>query len=149
MNSFKCYVWMIFVNFRKWKEDCRHVKAMPWLEAIYSWAVCLWNQFFILNVTFLWVLHCRLAEIFCWNIHGDFFALPWYANLIGVRGKEDGWRLSAVCCQGTWKGCSVVLYWREMFQIGNSSSQMNSNPDIPGILINIVNAGGHMKGIHK
>lgn len=74
----------------------------------------------------------------------DFFAFPWHTNLIGVRGKEDGWRLSGVGCQETRGGCSVVLYPREKSQIGNGSSRMDSNPDTIRILINKLHTDRHI-----
>lgn len=64
----------------------------------------------------------------------DFSALPWHIDLIGVRGEEDGWRLSRAGCQETKGGCNVVLYLREMSLIENGSSHMDSNPDTSRIL---------------
>lgn len=80
----------------------------------------------------------------------DFFALPWHTNLIGLRRKEDGWRLSVVCCQGTRRGWNVALYLREMSPIRNGSSHMDLNPDTTGILINKLHTGRDvLRGLHK
>lgn len=96
---------------------------------------------------------CHISLIFAmqigWDIvlkyTWDFFALPRYTNLIGVRGKEDGWRLCGVCCQGTRRGCSVVLYLHEMSQIRNGSSRMDLNPDTSSILIHKSHRGWDTK----
>lgn len=76
-------------NLKMWQKHRRHIKPSSWLKAIYWWMVCLWNQFFILNVTFT-VLQCRLAEIFCWNIHGTSFFFP-MAHKFDWCEREGRW----------------------------------------------------------
>lgn len=65
---------------------------------------------------------CHISQSFAlqigWAIYlkrtGDVLVVPWHKNVIGVGGREDGWRLCEVGCQGAMGAFNVVLYLCEI-----------------------------------
>ena len=110
-----------------------------WLKAIYWWTVCLWNQFFISKCHFLRLCSADRRRCFAEIYMGLLLPSRGSQILIGVRGREDGWRLSGVGCQETGGGGGAATLFYvcvKMSHIGNGSSRMNSNPDTNRMLIN-------------
>lgn len=112
MNLFQCYVWIKTLKCEKKTPQARQ-------------AIILIKSYLLVSGLFVKsIFHskCHISQSFAmqigWDIYlkytWDFFVVPWHTNLIGVRGREDGWRLCEVGCQGTMRGFNVVLYLCEI-----------------------------------